>query len=147
VQEELTMACDCESCQKVEKLTANITPEVEQLLELLTSGVASGIQRGLDDTIPRGLSPSLRQTLATAALASLAEAMMRSLPKEQADTAARLASRVLATSEKLKVEHARRAAGGIPGAIAEALREAGFPSARVEVLSPAPPPATPEKPN
>ncbi len=97
----------CTHCEKTENILANVTPEVEQLLEALVAGAAGKLQEKLGEVLPGGLSRAMNDVLAGGALASLAEAFLKGLPKDRQELATRIAVRVIATSDKLKEEHAR----------------------------------------
>jgi hypothetical protein len=120
----------------MEQLVVNITPEVERLLEVLASGVATRVQGNLGKELPTGLPSALQEIVVSAALISLAEAYTKTLAAERLPIAARIAVRIVDTSEKLKAEHARGAGGFI-----DALRKAGLPVEVVPVGAGKPPEA------
>ncbi|HSN21674.1 MAG TPA: hypothetical protein VLS49_13410 [Usitatibacter sp.] len=130
------MACNCEKCQAAEKLATNITPEVEQLLEQLAAFTAAKLQDALPEKVAGGLPTALTQIIGAAGIVALAESFNRTLPRERMELVARLALRILATSDRLKAEHEKRAAG-IGGVLEAALRGAGIP-AHVETITPPP---------
>ena len=97
----------CDLCREKDRaLLSNVTPELERVLEALAAGVSEKMQRALADQVPYGLPTAVNHIIATAALMTLVESFAKTIPREHTEIATRLKVSILATSDRLKAQHA-----------------------------------------